>query len=279
MKRGLVAGLAVLLVLAVLPGAAQLAPKNSMGVSAGHVHLTVADPQKAEALFVALGGKPMAKGRLQLVEFPGIFIAFRKADPTGPSVGSVVNHIGFLVKNIEETATKWKAAGGTVEPGTKPTQNWFMTPDGARLEINEDSAQSEPIQFDHFHFFSPDAKASEQWYEKFFGAVDTGKNDPRFLEAKIPGVLLRFNKDASQAGVATKGRAIDHIGFDVANLDEVCQRLEAAGIKLASPERNIPPTDLKIAFVVDPWGTNIEITQHMTPEPGDAAAGGSSGSH
>jgi catechol 2,3-dioxygenase-like lactoylglutathione lyase family enzyme len=272
MKRCLVLVLAVLFVVAVRPGAAQLAPKNSMGVSAGHVHLTVRDMDKAEALFVAVGGKAMAKGRLQLVEFPGIFIAFRKADPTGESVGSVVNHIGFLVKNIQDTAAKWKAAGGKVEPGTKPTQNWFTTPDGARVEINEDSAQSEPIKFDHFHFFSPDPKASEQWYEKFFGAMDTAKNDPRFLEAKVPGVLLRFNKDASQAGVATKGRSIDHIGFDVANLDEICKRLEAAGIQLSSPERNIPPTDLKIAFVVDPWGTNIEITQHMTPEPGDAAA-------
>jgi catechol 2,3-dioxygenase-like lactoylglutathione lyase family enzyme len=246
-----------------------------MGVSAGHVHLTVQDMDKAKDLFVALGGTPMAKGRLQLVEFPGIFIAFRKAEPTGGSVGSVVNHIGFLVKNLQESAAKWKAAGGTVEPGASPTNNWFTTPDGARVEINERPAQEEAIKFDHFHFFSPAPQESEAWYAKFFGAVDTHKDDPRFLEASVPGVLLRFNKDAKQAGEATKGRAIDHIGFDVANLDEVCQRLEAAGIKLSSPERNIPPTDLKIAFVVDPWGTNIEITQHMTPEPGDAAANAS----
>ena len=266
MKRQLVVGLAVLLVLAVVPGVAQLAPKNSMGVSAGHVHLTVQDVDKAKDLFVALGGTPTAKGNLQLIEFPGVFIAFRKADPTGSSVGSVVNHIGFLVKNIQETAAKWKAAGGTVEPGTSAKQNWFMTPDGARLEINERPEQAEAVKFDHIHFFSADPKAGEEWYAKFFGAMDTHRNDPRFLEDSIPGVLLRFNKDVSQAGVATKGRAIDHIGFDVANLDEVCQRLEAAGIKLASPERNIPPTDLKIAFVVDPWGTNIEITQHLTPQ-------------
>ncbi|HZP16959.1 MAG TPA: VOC family protein [Terriglobales bacterium] len=276
MRQRLVLVLAVVVFLAVLPGAAQLAPKNSAGVSAGHVHLTVQDPDKAKDLFVAIGGKATAKGRLQLVEFPGVFIAFRKADPTGGSIGSVVNHIGFLVKNIQETAAKFKAAGGTVEPGTGPTQNWFMTPDGARLEINERPSQAEPIVFDHIHFFSPDAKAGEEWYSKFFGALDTGKNDPRFEEAKVPGVLLRFNKDKSQAGEATKGRAIDHIGFDVANLHEVCQRLQAAGIQLASPERNIPPTNLNIAFVVDPWGTNIEITEHLTPEAGDA---GSAGSH
>jgi hypothetical protein len=35
--------------------------------------------------------------------------------------------------------------------------------------------------------------------------------------------------------VTTKGRVLDHIGFDVKNLAAFCKKLEAAGIKLDRP--------------------------------------------
>jgi catechol 2,3-dioxygenase-like lactoylglutathione lyase family enzyme len=274
MKKAVAVAVILPLVLAVTPVRAQLAPKNAAGASAGHVHLTTSDPDRAHALFVALGGRPTAKGNLQLIEFPGVYLAFLKAEPTGPSVGSVVNHIGFTVKNLQETAARWKSAGGTVEAGTSATQNWFTTPDGARVEINERPAQDEAVKFDHIHFFSPAPNEGEEWYGKFFGAIDTGRNDPRFLEAQMPGVLLRFNRDVTQAGKeGSKGRAIDHIGFDVANLDEVCQRLQAAGIKLDVPIRTVPPANFRIAFVTDPWGTYIELTEHLTPAVAEPGAG------
>ena len=63
----------------------------------------------------------------------------------------------------------------------------------------------------------------------------------------------------------TKGRAIDHIGFEVSNLDEFARRLDAQGIKLDVPIRQIPNTKLKIAFLTDPWGTYIELTEGLAP--------------
>jgi len=41
-------------------------------------------------------------------EFPGVFIFLRKGEPSGGSVGSVVNHIGFYVPNVPESVTKWR---------------------------------------------------------------------------------------------------------------------------------------------------------------------------
>jgi hypothetical protein len=35
--------------------------------------------------------------------------------------------------------------------------------------------------------------------------------------------------------VTTKGRALDHIGFDVNNLQAFCKKPEASGIKLDRP--------------------------------------------
>jgi phage terminase large subunit-like protein len=50
--------------------------------------------------------------------------------------------------------------------------------------------------------------------------------------ADVPGVQLRFNK-AEVAQAATKGRVLDHIGFDVKDLQAFIKKLEANGIKLA----------------------------------------------
>ena len=61
----------------------------------------------------------------------------------------------------------------------------------------------------------------------------------------------------------TKGRALDHIGFEVKDLEAFCKKLEAAGVKLDMPYRNIPALSLSIAFLTDPWGTNIELTEGM----------------
>ena len=56
---------------------------------------------------------------------------------------------------------------------------------------------------------------------------------------------------------------IDHIGFEVKNLEAFTKQLEAKGIKLTVPYRQVPALGIAIAFVVDPWGTNIELTEGL----------------
>ena len=63
----------------------------------------------------------------------------------------------------------------------------------------------------------------------------------------------------------TKGRAIDHIGFEMKNLDGFVKKLESQGIKLEAPVRQLPNSSLKIAFLTDPWGTYIELTEGLAP--------------
>jgi hypothetical protein len=48
-------------------------------------------------------------------------------------------------------------------------------------------------------------------------------------------------------------------------LDAFAKKLEAQGIKLNVPVRQIPNSKLKIAFLTDPWGTYIELTQGLAP--------------
>ena len=90
---------------------AQLPAPNQAGVSIGHVHLVVPDLDASKKFWVALGATPTKLGETDVMKFPGILVLLRKGDPTGPSVGSAVNHIGFHVPNVQESVKKWNAAG------------------------------------------------------------------------------------------------------------------------------------------------------------------------
>ena len=61
--------------------------------------------------------------------------------------------------------------------------------------------------------------------------------------------------------VATQGRAIDHIGFEVDDLEAFCAALEARGIEFSLAYREIDSIELGIAFFTDPSGVLIELTE------------------
>jgi catechol 2,3-dioxygenase-like lactoylglutathione lyase family enzyme len=62
----------------------------------------------------------------------------------------------------------------------------------------------------------------------------------------------------------TKGRSLDHIGFEVKDLAATLKRLEADGVTINAPLRDMTKQiELKIAFVTDPDGTYIELTEGL----------------
>jgi catechol 2,3-dioxygenase-like lactoylglutathione lyase family enzyme len=63
----------------------------------------------------------------------------------------------------------------------------------------------------------------------------------------------------------TKGRSLDHIGFEVKNLEAFCRKLEAGGVALDRPFTRLPNSATAIAFLTDPWGTYIELTENLAP--------------
>ena len=66
--------------------------------------------------------------------------------------------------------------------------------------------------------------------------------------------------------VPSKGRSADHIGFEVKSIDEFVKNLAAAGIQTEAPIRtSANASKLRIAYITDPWGTYIELTEGLTP--------------
>lgn len=255
--------LLALVVLVATPAFGQLAAPNSAGAAIGHIHLNVSDMDVQQKFWTLLGGKIVNREKIVMAQFPGIYILLRKQDYNGGSVGSVVNHFGFYVKNFDESVAKWKAAGLKWEDG--PNRNGFITgPDNVRVEMYENKSMAVPMRMHHIHLMVPDPLAAQKWYIQNFGAT-AGKR-AQFDTANVPGTEITLGK-ADMPQAPTKGRSVDHIGFEVKNIEAFVAKLQTAGLKTDGAIRNSTnAAGIRLVYVTDPWGTEIEITEGLAPK-------------
>ncbi len=248
----------------------------------GHHHLNTTNMDAQKKFFVdTLGGTLIKIGtnNAEVIKFPNVLIFFRPTQaPTGGTRGTTVNHIGFSVPNLRPMIDKIKANGfqmitNTESPGREvkddiagPLQPggasiaFALGPDDIKVEFVEVKQQTIPITLHHVHFFNPKNVEMQAWYVKTFGAKS--RTGGAFPAADLPGVALNFSPSTDPV-VGTAGRALDHIGFEVKNLEEFTKKLEADGIKLSTPYRKVPALGIAIAFFTDPWGTYIELTEGL----------------
>ena len=250
----------------------------------GHHHLNTTNMAAQKKFYVeTLGGTLITIGqnKQEVIQFPNVLMFFRPMQaPTGGSIGTTVNHIGFSVPDLKPVVAKVKANGykmitaesvaATVKvtddiAANSPTTNiaFVLGPEDTKVELVEVKTQKVPIQLHHIHFFTQQNQEMRAWYEKTFGAADvTPAPGAAFLSARLPGVTLNFTPSPAPT-VGTTGRAIDHIGFEIKNLEAFTKQLEAQGIKLDRPYTKVPALGIAIAFIKDPWGTNIEMTEGL----------------
>jgi catechol 2,3-dioxygenase-like lactoylglutathione lyase family enzyme len=247
-----------------MPAAAQLAPPNAAGVSAGHIHLYVSDVPAQQKFWATMGGVATANERLEMIQFPGVFILLRRATTNGGTVGSIVNHLGFVWKDLPAAKAKWQAEGYKIESGNDPNHGYILGPDGIRLEFSGDPSLQVPMKIHHIHLYPQDVPAMKAWYAKVLGGVAGTCPDGSDC-VEVPGVSLAMTKSDTKLEPTT-GRSLDHIGFEVKNLPEFLKRMEAEGVNITqglSPSSFV--SNMRFAFITDPWGTKMEITQGIAP--------------
>jgi len=260
------------------PAAAQLASTNEAGVAMGHLHLNTRDPEAQRKFWTGvMGATPMKLGPMEVMKLPDVLVMFRKGEPAGGTKGSVVDHLGFKVLDLKAAIEKMKAAGAVFVPRTEvsggrvtgdywlhPSQQalqaFVMGPDEVKIELTEDTAMKLPLAHHHIHFNTGSVEETKAWYVRTFGAR-AGKRGS-FEAADVPGVNLTFSGSRGEVA-GTKGRSLDHIGFEVKNLETFCKKLEQAGIKFDVPFRQVPALGISIAFLTDPWGVYIELTEGL----------------
>jgi catechol 2,3-dioxygenase-like lactoylglutathione lyase family enzyme len=217
-----------------------------------------------------------------MVKFPNVIIVFTERAPTGGSKGTTVNHVGFYVPSVRTMVDKVKAAGYRIVtreemPPSQPVKDdiayidatktnvaFAMLPEGTKVEFVENRSVSVPVSNHHVHFATDKIDEMQAWYVRTFGAKAGMRGT--FKAADLPGVNLTFG-GTTEPVVGTRGRAVDHIGFEVKNLEAFCKQLEARGITFDRPYTFIPQIGFAIAFLTDPFGTYIELTEGMdTPK-------------
>jgi catechol 2,3-dioxygenase-like lactoylglutathione lyase family enzyme len=259
-----------LAVLAVMPAFAQLAPFNDAGVTLGHIHLLVKDVDAQKRFWTAMmDGTPVMNEQLAMIEFPGVYILFRQGEATAPPAGSIVDHFGLVFKDLPASLAKWKANGIEIEQNQNPLQGYVHAPDGVRVEFFGDPSLDAPVKMDHVHFWPVDTAAIQAWYARAFGGKPGQRprvSTPGWIDCDFfPGANFSFSPQEKKLAF-TAGRSLDHIGFEVKNLDATLMRLEGQGIRIDEGPRPSPNSKrLRVAYVTDPWGTRIELTEGLSP--------------
>tara|TARA_R100001377_G_scaffold84043_1_gene66756 strand:- start:597 stop:1394 length:798 start_codon:yes stop_codon:yes gene_type:complete len=117
-------------------------------------------------------------------------------------------------------------------------------------------AQSKTYMYDHVHMAVPDPQVAAQWYKDNIGGEFVDGRTDRLLFGTTRIMFLGGNEDTRPS----EGGVIDHLGFSVANLEEVVARARANGATVQGEIRDVPGL-FKLAFIVTPFGSRMELLQ------------------
>src|SRR5262245_41024032 len=109
--------------------------------------------------------------------------------------------------------------------------------------------------FDHLHLAAPAPIKAVEWYRKNLGGQPTAEGTDRLMFGETRVIFQRNEKPMPSAG-----SVVDHIGFSVKDVDAAMKSMEADGAKIEGPAREVPGL-FRLGFVVDPFGTRLEIVQ------------------
>ncbi len=246
---------------------AQLATPNQAGLTFGHVHLNVPDVEEHARLWTEFfGGERLAIGSLTAIKFPNMLLIMYDEAPTMVSRQTVMDHFGFKVRNIQAFREKWEAAGYTLEPdfrGAEGQTNAYLTfPGGTYVELQEDQGLHEEMTGYHIHYRTEGHEELLNWYTELFG-IEIRARGSIATTTNVPGMNLSFG-GSNTPRAPTQGAAIDHVGFEISNLEAFCQELERRGIEFDQPYSRIDSIGLANAFLTDPSGVRVELTEGLT---------------
>ena len=261
-----------LLVVAVLfalhPGLARAADYH-------HVHITTSSPAKGVEWYTEhMGCEPVAD-RDDAASCDGVELVFVPQSTTGGSQGTGINHIGFSVPDLSAKMAEFESIGvrgsgvrlqrnedGTMVrdiPGLFKIA-FIFDPWGTRIELVEDE---EYLGFHHVHLSATDPAETLAFYRDVMGGEEAS------LRGMLDGLLfedvwlLVSQHPEGTVPAQTQGRAIDHIGFIVENLDSEASEFRQHGVRFQE-EPLVPEngrTSAKRAFVMGPDNVRIAVVE------------------
>ncbi len=251
-----------------------LTPARAANADYHHVHITAASPSEAVHWYGKhLDCQPI-EDRNDAANCAGVEFIFVSQPTMGSTQGTGVNHIGFSYRDLTAKMAELEAVGvrgsgvrlqrfddgSTLRDAPGLFKHGFIfDPWGTRLELLEDA---EYPGLHHIHLSAADPEATLAWYRDAFG----GK--PARLRGRIDGLLfgniwLLALRHPEGVPAPTRGRAIDHIGFMVPDLDQAAPKMRQRGVEFheepAAPENG--RTSAKRAFARGPDNVTVAIVE------------------
>ncbi|MBN4053601.1 VOC family protein [Haliea sp. AH-315-K21] len=253
---------------------AQLASPDETGLAYGHVHLNV--PNIEEHLEIWLehfDGDLITIGSSRAVKFPNFILMLNEQAPSLSSIETAMHHFGFKLRNIGKFIDKWEAAGfemGPIFTGAEGYINAYVTlPGGVEVELQEDQSLYKEFTGYHIHYSTEGYEELLAWYIEVFNLEAQARGTIQSA-TNVPGMNLSYGQLGARPFelgegpfAGTDGTAIDHVGFEIVNLEAFCRELEAKGIVFDQAYQWIDALGFASASFTDPGGVKVELTEGL----------------
>ena len=251
------------------------APALAAAADYHHVHITTSSPAKGVEWYSEyMECEPLAD-RDDAANCDGVEVVFVPQATTGGSQGTGINHIGFSFPDLEAKMAELEAVG-VRGSGVRLQRNedgsiirdipglfkiaFIFDPWGTRIELVEDD---EYLGFHHIHLSATNPEETLTWYRDVMGG------EPASMRGMLDGLLfddvwlLAMQHPEGAAPASTQGRAVDHIGFLVENLDTAGADMRQRGVSFTQdplvPEN--ARTSARQAYLVGPDNVRVEVVE------------------
>jgi catechol 2,3-dioxygenase-like lactoylglutathione lyase family enzyme len=209
--------------------------------------------------------------------FGAVRMMFLGSRSSGGSQGSVIEHLGFSVANLDAKMRELAAINTKVIEPVKDVPGLYKTaliesPWGTQVQLVQDP---ELLGLHHVQLRLPDTEAAYTWLLDKFGGERTkikGQLDS-VKYAGTGGFTTVYVLLAKGESVPSQGRAVDHIGWrSIATINDTKAMLEGKQVQLTSQPRplNLPGgPPINYFYVAGPSGTRIEIVERPGLKPGE----------
>ena len=243
----------------------------AVGMSVGHaaigitgyhnIHIAAIDPQAAEDWYVKYLGATDTGPSATHVMLGGTLIAFQKAEELKPSVGSVIDHYGISVPDIDAAMAKLEGSGAEILSPVREAPGlfklaFFVDPFGAKVELVQDA---EWPGFHHVHLRVVDPTATLDWYEEMVGGT-RDKLKGKIDGLRYDGIWLVAQDSEGETLAPSADRSIRNVAWGITYMDEADAAFKAAGAPTLIEPFNVNDV-VKVAFYEDPNGVSVELLQ------------------
>ena len=243
----------------------------AVGMSVGHaaigitgyhnIHIGATDPAAAVEWYMKYLGAVDANTGAPAVKFGGTFVVFRKTDAVKPSVGSVIDHYGVSVPDIEVAMKRLEGSGATILEPIRDVPGLFKLafiedPFGAKVELVQDA---EWPGFHHVHLRVPDPTATLAWYESMGGGT-RDKLKGQIEGLRYGGVWLVAQDSEGEKLAPSADRSIQNVAWGITDMDKAVAAFKAVGAKTLVEPVTVNDV-ITLAFFEDPNGVSVELLE------------------